>query len=1073
MFRLLVICVLGNISVLAQGVLGVLDGRVVDEVDGQPVADCRVVAVNRETGAAFETAVWRNGAFSLPLLPPGSYDVSVTAGTQYRPALVKGLEVPVAGFVHQEFSLSLLADVWQRGLARSSVARDRNTVLQFYGPDVDLGRSQIVDYAPAVRGNLEPSISDVVNVGFIQRLPLAGRDVYELIALQPGASNDLATARSAGVSVNGQRPSASNFLLDGRENNNYLITGPFAPLPPEAVAEYRVSTNNFAAEYGRTSGYLANALTHQGAADWHALAYAYTGNNRLNASERQPSNAIETGIRLTGPLARTRLFTSSLVDFTRNRALADPSQYVLPTWAYIDSLSKSSAAWRVLDQFRPATRGGAGQLQTVEERPSATDRRATAIERVDWVPTERQHLSAGLTVSHESQPDFFWSPYPAFVSGLHQNGGVASATFNEQFATVNAEFRAALTRDSLGWDRAHPEVPRLLVVSSDVILPGSPASYLLNTAGTALDVSANFLVSTPRHLVKWGGGFLGRILGGVISTPDGNLEYGFANLDDFARDMPGSVRYADARHAAVSGEYIDPDMDRRYRYLQPFLFAQDSFRVSSRFFLHYGIRYDFFGSPANVGAEKDSLIGLGPGDTLADKLGTANFLPLPSRSQTLYHADTGDAAARVGFALNLRANGDSVLRGSYGLFYDRPFDNLWLNLRFNDALPATTPLALPNLDYLITPFQALLPGKPIQPDLQRYPLTLYQPGFRTPYAHSFFLGIQHRLSASLMLESNYAGSLGRKLLTTDIVNRENSVPGCIEQNGHTCRPDPNLNVDIDYRANQGKSQYHSLVSSLRIRHRRGEARISYTYSHAIDNQSDALTGALSQNLQITRPTAVPFDYRPAGFTVQYNSSADRGNADFDQRHSLVFYSYIDLPSPGRGGWRRLLAGWSLAEVGGLRSGNPYTIYGDNFLPFLYNRANLVDPQTLTTNTGPFDGSTRLLNPGSFANAPEGKLGTAGRNAFTGPGSYNLDLSASRTFPISPSHETRLLVIRVDAYNCLNHINLGNPLPANLFLGSDDFAVASRGRTSSAGGLLAVTPLSESPRRLQLMFRLVF
>jgi hypothetical protein len=294
----------------------------------------------------------------------------------------------------------------------------------------------------------------------------------------------------------------------------------------------------------------------------------------------------------------------------------------------------------------------------------------------------------------------------------------------------------------------------------------------------------------------------------------------------------------------------------------------------------------------------------------------------------------------------------------------------------------------------------------------------------------------------------------------------------VRLDGDTCRPDPNLNVDIDYRGNQGTSEYHALVSMVRIRNRRGEARISYTYSHAIDNQSDALTGALSQNLQVTTPSAAPFNYRYAGFTLAYNSSADRASADFDQRHSVVFYSFLDLPSPGRGIGRQILRGWSLAQVGAWRSGHPYTVYGDTFDPLLNNRADLVNPGVLKAGTGPAYGG-RLLNPLAFVSADPNRLGTAGRNAFTGPGFYCLDLSLSRTIPVSRSHETRTLTIRADAYNFLNHINLGNPLPENLYIGSDQFAVPSRGLISSPRGLLAVPPLSESPRAVQLMLRLRF
>ena len=142
MSRTVLLLFLGNWAVLGQGVLGTLEGRIVDEVNGQPVPGCTVTAVNRDSGASFPTPVSADGLFSLPLLSPGVYDVTVKAPAQYRSAIVKGLEVPVGGFIHQDFSLSLLADIWQRGLARSSVARDRKTVLRFYGPD-EIGRAHV------------------------------------------------------------------------------------------------------------------------------------------------------------------------------------------------------------------------------------------------------------------------------------------------------------------------------------------------------------------------------------------------------------------------------------------------------------------------------------------------------------------------------------------------------------------------------------------------------------------------------------------------------------------------------------------------------------------------------------------------------------------------------------------------------------------------------------------------------------------------------------------------------------------------------------------------------------------
>ena len=97
-------------------------------------------------------------------------------------------------------------------------------------------------------------------------------------------TSDGGVSRGLGLSVNGQRPSASNYLLDGVENNNYLTTGPLTPIAPEAIQEYRVSVSNYSAQYGRTSGFIANAVTKAGTEQWHGVAYFYFRNAALDAN---------------------------------------------------------------------------------------------------------------------------------------------------------------------------------------------------------------------------------------------------------------------------------------------------------------------------------------------------------------------------------------------------------------------------------------------------------------------------------------------------------------------------------------------------------------------------------------------------------------------------------------------------------------------------------------------------------------------------------------------------------------------------------------------------------------------
>ena len=123
--------------------------------------------------------------------------------------------------------------------------------------------------------HIESAVSSVIDANQIEQLPLAGRDVYTMLIALPGVTADAGTSRGLGDSINGQRPSSSNYLLDGLENNNYLITGPLTAESPEMVQEYRVSTNNYSAEYGRTSGFVANAVSRGGSNQFHGIGYWY------------------------------------------------------------------------------------------------------------------------------------------------------------------------------------------------------------------------------------------------------------------------------------------------------------------------------------------------------------------------------------------------------------------------------------------------------------------------------------------------------------------------------------------------------------------------------------------------------------------------------------------------------------------------------------------------------------------------------------------------------------------------------------------------------------------------------
>ena len=211
---------------------GLISGRALDSRSGRPLDGATVSCSNRANNSVSATRADAGGFFVLPLLSPGVYRVRISA-ENYQPQELHELELPVAGRIDISFRVRPLNDVWEAGQYRSMFLPGTKTIVTFYGPDVDSSRSASFDGVRPNRGILESSVSQVVSPVEIQQLPLAGRDVYTMLVTQAGVTAITTTARSLGLSSNGQRPSASNFLLDGLENNNYLVTGPLTSIAPE------------------------------------------------------------------------------------------------------------------------------------------------------------------------------------------------------------------------------------------------------------------------------------------------------------------------------------------------------------------------------------------------------------------------------------------------------------------------------------------------------------------------------------------------------------------------------------------------------------------------------------------------------------------------------------------------------------------------------------------------------------------------------------------------------------------------------------------------------------------------
>ncbi len=351
---------------------------------------------------------------------------------------------------------------------------------------------------------------------------------------------------------------------------------------------------------------------------------------------------------------------------------------------------------------------------------------------------------------------------------------------------------------------------------------------------------------------------------------------------------------------------------------------------------------------------------------------------------------------------------------------------------------------------------------------------------------SAFLGLQHKLADGFAIELNALASRGRELWTTDVVNRPDSIvpaPCCANP---TSVPNPFAVNDpaygyIDYRANQGSSNYQAFTATVRFRKSRLNGQASYTWSHSIDDQSDPLAG-IFENFNQANGATKPDDAIRASFTQQFATHADRADSDFDQRQNLVFFAIYELPSPvSSRPAAAILRNCQVSGLSAIRTGLPYSaLYsfdswtgpGSTTGQTLYPHANIVSPALVHSPMAPDPaGGKTLLNAAAFATSPgPPTAGNVGRNAFTGPGLISTDLSVSRRIALD---ERRKLTLRADFYNAFNHANLNNPEEYVNSTAAVSFGQALYGRQEKNSGFPILAPFNETARLIQLFLRFEF
>ena len=1048
---------------------------VVSNNEGQPLVGAEVTATHSETDFSQSTLSDSQGEYYFGSLPRGLYSLKLEMAG-YRSLEKQGIELAVGAKHEENFTLTSL-----------STSQGQTAVSDIF---------QIIPPAPSLLvETIASSVSVVVEENKILQLPLASRNIYSLFLLQPGVTSQGAIgARGLSFSVHGQRVSGSNYQLDGMDNNNIVLTGPVAATSAEAIQEFRMVNSSFSSENGRATAFVAQVVTRSGSNRFHGRVFEFLANDKLDANTfennskgfaKRPLRQNQFGYSLGGPIRKNRTFFWSGLDFSRLR-FSTTRDLRLPSSFFIATLPQDSEARRLLTEIPPLP-----TLPTAEDPNIGVTRRQLpsridslfATERLDHHFTNQKDrlvfrfsLASTSEERNEEGAARVAIGYPSLVPTDRFRAHNTLLGWNHSFdASRINDFRLGWSRERIEFPRPRSDVPMLLSFDG-VLLPGSQRQSEVRENNNVIQISDTFSVRRGRSVLTMGFeyrrnlsngvslGLQNEAFGGLLRFPDGS--YFFPNLLAFGQGQPFS--FALGVDPFSPEEFRLPDLSRKYRSNEYAAFIQDDIKLSRRFSLNLGLRYEYYGVPHNTDRSQDVNFYFGPGSTIEERLASGSLRSTDQNPGNLkgllYRRDRLNFAPSIGIAWGPFGQGRMVLRAGYAVALDRVFDTL-RDLRSNSLKVITCVPFAGCPATLLVPTERMLPLLNQNPVLQPpAPVVQLDENLRTPYAQNWYVGVQQTVTPNFLVEIGHAGSVGRKLISRDSINRFTlGAP----------RPNPQIDEDT-FLSNAGNSNYLALEVGLRRRSSRGlQYQVSYTYSHAIDNQSDIFEGV--------RIGPRSDEFVLATFTRPFDSQVDRGNANFDQRHNLVFNAIWDLPTPSFGArWANWLSrGWTASVIGAHRSGFPVTVIGptDFTTELRNNRVDFVggpgQPARLSP-APPVPGGVQWLNPSAFRPAESG-VGNLGRGALKGPGSWNYDFALLRNIDLGESGIR--LQFRAEFYNVFNHANLSRPKSfffVDPFTGSvnPDFGRAFYGlnRTFSRFGDL---PLEEPSRRIQLALRLQF
>ncbi len=1103
-------------AVRAQVTTGTISGAVTDP-NGAIVQGATVTATNLETNSSRSTTSDSDGHFAFTLLTPGRYRVDVTS----------------EGF--QDYQTEAVVNITQTTAVDVRLGLTGTTATVLVAAEAPVIQAETSQSGRVIEGQTIRQMP-LSTRNFQQLLVLqAGAQ-----ASVPN-STDLGRGDTAFSVNGQRTTSNSVKINGVDANSIGTNSTPNLAVPStESLQEFIVQTSLYDASNGRNAGGNVEAVTRSGGNDFHGNIFYFLRNKALNANEpfikargleRPVLTRNQFGGTLGGRIVRDKAFFFFSYQGTResnglslSNSLSFPSVPAglrddnrtaagLAATFGLNVLSINPVAVNILNarlpngQFAIPSSGLAGAAGAAARIPTQVVQSGVSQFHENQFNV---NVDFNLTNTHSLSSKLFAAENPSLqaiynfagtgnrlegqpVNQLIGFGGnipisqilysiTDNYTFNpnvtnqarfginsiEATSTPEEPFTAAQFGMTTPFASIYPGAPTIQVagVDSSFFFGSSPLGDQ-HSKINAWTLQDTISILHGKHRIRAGGEFRHSVLDFYFNA----FTRGQLIFTSFNNFLLGSG-------VSILGSGV---FDRHYTVKDLAGFVQDDYKFNDRLTVNLGVRYDYFGPPVD---SKGRLVNFLPGQFRVGAppngivQAAGGQLPnVPTVDETLFATDKNNFAPRVGFAYRADHDGEIVVRGGYGIYYDR-FSTRFINTQLFNFPYLGLGVGLPGLTRaLADPFVPLPPPSSF-PTVATIPSVLaplapfvgvpvsgvfVDPNIRTPYVQQYNLGVQWEFMNNTVLEVGYVGNKGTKLLQVIHLNQPNYVAATNSfvpplAAGSILATNKNVTGGVHQIQSSSNSRYNSLQVTLTRRYAQGlQMTAAYTFGKSHDYYNGTPVNELAS---------------PAG--DQSNWKLNYGRSDFNREHRLVISGVYDLPkSKHESGFANaIMNNWQVAGIAVFQSGLPFSVI-DNPGNAVFSRANFNPSFTgevqcsgdvsaclnnyftqgaFVTSRPRLDGtSVGVVNNPTFD--PRAPFGNTPRNFLTGPGQKNVDLSVIKFIPINERVRGE---VRAEFFNVFNWVNYANPV--------NNIALASFGRIISA---------STGPRVVQFAFKLNF